>query len=163
MSHMHTLYFYMCLTTIFLIGTPAIHQGTLTTLNNHVLQVTDISIAGKKKCIPVYRAPRNADAIITELAYNPKDCVTYLNLANIKEIEIPYPYATWNFRAHNCRGKNKFLLIHVIPHNPKEKSMYYLIEPKRRIYAHVQKNGSSFLNNFPFSGFKKCTFLPALK
>lgn len=133
------------------------YQGTLTTLNNHEFPASHISIAGKKKCVPVYSAPCNADAVITCLSFNPKDKMLYLNLADVKEIEVPYPYATWEYKSPKCRGKDMYLLIKIIWNDAKRAATHYLIEPKRRMSAHIQKKAGTALSNIPFSGFRKLT------
>ena len=133
------------------------YQGVLTTLNQHDFPVSQVSIAGRKECIPVYTAPCNTNAIITCLAFNPEDTIAYLNLADIKEIEVPYPYATWIYKSPKCRGKKKYLLINVIWNDLQRTATHYLIEPKRRINSFIQRSTTKTISTIPFSGFKKCT------
>lgn len=133
------------------------YHGTLTTLNNGTVDIIDISIAGKKNCIPVYAAPCNTDTLLTCLTYNPKDKKKRLSLSAVKEIEIPYPYATWYYRRPTCRGKENYLLIKIIWQDKQRSATHYLIEPKRRLNGLFHKKESSGLSSIPFSGFKKCT------
>lgn len=136
------------------------YQGTLTTLNNRTINVSNISIAGRKNCVPVYAAPCNTDALLTCLSYNPKDKKVRLSLSMVKEIEIPYPYATWYYKPPNCRGKDNYLLIKIMWQDEKRPATHYLIEPKRRIGGRFKRNNTTTLSSIPFSGFKKCTINP---
>lgn len=167
LSYLRPTCFILCILLSYIESTTSVkhlkiidYQGTLTTLNNRDFHAKNILIGGRKRCIKVFRAPKNPNTIITRLVYDPKKYVSYINLCDVKQIEVPYPYATWTYNAHNCRGKDKYLLIKVNLHDEQCTGTYYLIEPKRRIRANLQKDGSNFLTDFPFSGFKKCTVEP---
>ncbi|MEX0848901.1 MAG: hypothetical protein WD055_01630 [Candidatus Dependentiae bacterium] len=136
---------------------PIDYTGTLCTLRNREYPISHISIANKQQCVPVYRAPCNTNTIVTNLSYNPKDYIIHLNLAHIKEIEIPYPYATWVFKASWHRGKDKYLLIKVTWHDEKKAPQHFLIEPQRRLTARVKKKIRVADRKLPFRGFKKIT------
>lgn len=131
------------------------YQGVLTTLRNHNYPIFLITIAGKKTCIPVFTAPDKTDTLLTRLNYNPKEQKKYIKLADIKEIEIPYPYATWHYKD-SC-GKQKYLLIKITWNIKNKKSMHFLIEPKRRLGGILEKKSGKAKTHIPFSGFKKCT------
>lgn len=136
------------------------YQGTLTTLNNRTVNVLNLSVASKRNCIPVYKAPCDTDTLLTCLSYNPKNYKTRLSLSAVKEIEIPYPYATWVYRWPKCKGKDNYLLIKVVWKDEKRHATHYLIEPKRRLNGLFQKKESTAVSSIPFSGFKKCTVNP---
>jgi len=138
------------------------YQGVLATLNNHTFPMTHISVA-KKKCFIVFQAPANTDTIVTSLSYDPTEREQHVRLADIKAIEVPYPYATWTYKTHNCRKKIKYLLINIVWNDTKRSATRYLIEPKRRLHGYLKKGDYNYLTSLPFSGFKTCTIQPMPK
>ena len=154
---MHKIYFiFIVLSYTFLLSAatdvPTHHySGSITTLHGHKYTITDMLIGGRQKCIQVYRAPSNINKIITTLSYDPKEYVSHLKLAEIKEIIIPYPYAQWVYKH---KGKKKYLLVVVIWQHKSRSKSTFLIEPKRRLSGIVTQKGKT-QRNIPFSGLKK--------
>ncbi len=158
---MHRIYLVLiaiCHTTVFSFTLPATieshadqYDGTITTLDDHEYAITDMFIGGKQSCIPVYKAPADKNKIIPTLSYDPRAYMSQVNLADIREIHIPYPYAQWVYKG---KGKKKYLLVTVIWHSEQQPESNFLIEPKRRLSGTVTKKRSTH-RKIPFSGLKK--------
>lgn len=134
---------------------PSNYKGMLTTLRDNDYSISHISIANKQHCIPVYTAPCNTHTIVTNLSYNPKQCKSYIDLAKVTSIEMPYPYAEWIYRSCDRREKDKYILIKITWRNKKKCPTHYLIQPKRRLTARIQKKLRATNCQIPFRGFKK--------
>ncbi len=135
------------------------YYGAITTLHGHEYTIRNMLIGGKQECIQVYRAPADINKIITTLSYDPKEYISYLRLADMKEIIIPYPYAQWVYKH---KGKKKYLLIEIIWQHEHRPKSTFLIEPKRRLSGIVIQKGKT-QRKIPFSGLKKMSIVGAQK
>lgn len=133
------------------------YNGNLITIQHHQYPITNILIDGKQTCIKVFKAPDDVHKIIPSLTYNPKEFPRYINLRDIKDIIIPYPYATWIYKNKTCgnKGKDRYLLIDVMWRNKKMKPTTFLVEPKKKLSGVFQK--SSGTSDMPFSGIRGIT------
>jgi len=130
------------------------YNGTIVTMQHHQYPITNILIDGQQTCITVFKAPDDIHKIIPSLTYNPKEFPLYINLKDIKEIIIPYPYATWIYKNKTCgnKGKDRYLLIDVVWRNKKMKPTAFLVTPKKKLSGRLQKN--STVDDIPFSGIR---------
>lgn len=129
-------------------------SGTLTTLKDRKINVSDISFAHHCKHLRLYAAPANTQALGIKLGYNPRKCSVNVHLKDVRSIEVPYPYGTWNFKS--CYpNKRSYLLLRVEWNKKGRKASYYLVEPRRRITLYMEQDNRLSPAKIPFSGLKK--------
>jgi len=134
-------------------------RGALTTLRGSTYPISYALIGGKQRCVRVYTGPCTPHSIIPKLTYDPRTYKEHLDLTKVKEITIPYPYATWFYASRGKhRGKRKYLLFQVTWHDKEKPISTYLVEKKRRISGIIEKEGRATDCALPLSCIKTIQF-----
>lgn len=134
-------------------------HGSLTTLRGKTYPISYALIGGKQRCVRVYTGPCTPHSIIPKLNYDPRTYKELLDLTQVKEITIPYPYATWFYASRGKhRGKRKYLLFQVTWHDKERSTSTYLVEKRRRISGIIEKEGFATDCSLPLSCIKTIHF-----
>jgi len=113
--------------------------GTLTTHQNKILQIDNISVADIYKQIPVYEKPSPETVKAkNSLETNPNIIIFSLDLSEIGEIQIPFPDTTWTYQENG--RKVEYLEIVVISNDTNKTKREYLIEKNRIFYCREKNN-----------------------
>ena len=134
-------------------------HGTITNLRGNVYPISYALIGSKQRCVRVYKGPCKTESIIPCLRYNPQEYEMHLDLTKVKEISMPYPYATWFYTPRGRhRGKKKYLLLHVAWFDETKAPTPFLVEKKRRISGIIKKESGSSDCTISLSRIKTINF-----
>ncbi len=122
----------------------AIFYGTLTTQQDNTFKVDEISIgkAKKTKQIPMYERPKKKGKIQKNgnkimLIINPKTdlAITYIDLNEVSEINIPKPDEKWVYKKEKGYREIEYIEIVVISKNIRKTKNRYLIKRDTDVYC----------------------------
>lgn len=128
--------------------------GTLDTWQGQIYPVENISIDHRIKKIEMYEKP-NGTHIVKQLATEALEGSSltinpitnfpkiYVDLAEIKSLEIPDPEKIWNYKKKRGNRELTFFEIVVTNNDPQETKTTYLIESRKKLYCD-RRIGESF-------------------
>ncbi len=140
--------------------TDKIPRATVTTLRGRTFTMRALSSAHASDALTVFTAPSNTKKIVSLLDYNPRPTARNLALADIAQINIPYPYAVWYYnRNTGLRKHDKYLLIEVtLRSDPQAAPVNYLVRHKVRIHGIRGTSGTENAGSIALRAIKKIVF-----
>ncbi len=143
--------------------------GMLTTHQDKIYKVDNISIARLYKQIPLYEVPADKDSVAK--AYDPekkvttnilkndprKGIITRIDLAETGKIMTPSPNTLWTYKKKKGYREKEYIEIVIVSNDKQKTKNNYLIDLKRKIHCDEINEAGPIEKEVPFDAIKSLT------